>query len=103
MSYGFFIITSYLVTFGVLVCLIGVSWRAYREEKIAILLIKRNELIRLPLRMLVKMIKPRQNFLRLLPLLIFIGLIVIFAIGLQKGIPPNCQAFCKTGLCQISN
>ncbi len=33
MSYGFFIITSYLVTFGVLVCLIGVSWRAYREEK----------------------------------------------------------------------
>ena len=37
--------------------------------------------------MLVKMIKSHQNFLRLLPLVIFIGLIVIFAIGLQKGDP----------------
>ncbi|MGC6475122.1 MAG: heme exporter protein CcmD [Parvibaculales bacterium] len=33
MSYGFFITTSYLVTFGILACLIGVSGRAYREEK----------------------------------------------------------------------
>ncbi len=103
MSYGFFIITSYLVTFGVLVCLIGVSWRAYREEKIAILLIKRNELIRLPLRMLVKMIKPRQNFGACCRFDFYRPDCDIRNWLAKAVIPPNCQAFCKTGLCQISN
>ncbi|MGC6475123.1 MAG: DsbE family thiol:disulfide interchange protein [Parvibaculales bacterium] len=35
----------------------------------------------------IKMIEMPKSFLRLLPLLIFIGLIAIFAIGLQKGDP----------------